>query len=141
LITITGLSIFAGQTNAAPPATNLAQKPAEMHWPPGFLPQNADVFSHAEVVIQASPSTVWRYLVAAEQWPTWYRSVRTVKVRDAGHTLRLGSIFTWDRFWSYHRSRVAEYVPNQRLARYTDEANVHAYQAWLLTPVAAVAKS
>jgi uncharacterized protein YndB with AHSA1/START domain len=136
LITMAGLSIFGGRVYAVPPAKDLAQKSTEIHWPTGFSPESADVFSHDEVVVHASPSAVWHYLVAAEQWPKWYWRVRNVKILDFDHTLRLGSTFTWDRFWVEHRSRVAECVPNQRLAWYADEPNVHAYHAWLLIPAA-----
>jgi uncharacterized protein YndB with AHSA1/START domain len=118
------------------PLKTCAQKSTEIHWPTGFSPERADVFSHEEVVVHASPSTVWRYLVAAEQWPTWYSSASTVKILDPDHTLRVGSTFTWNRFSVVHQSRVAEYVPNQRIAWYTDEPTVHAYQVWLLIPIA-----
>jgi hypothetical protein len=67
---------------------------------------------------------------------SWYSSAGSVKIWNSDHTLRLGSTFTWNRFWIVHQSRVAEYVPNQRLAWYTDEPSVHAYQVWLLIPVA-----
>ena len=93
LITITGLSIFVGRVNAVPP-TKEAEKSTEIHWPTGFSPESADLLSHDEVVVHASPSTVWRYLVAAEQWPTWYSKVRDVRISDSDHTLQLGSTFT-----------------------------------------------
>ena len=136
LIAITGLSVVVGRVDAGPPAKDLAQKSTEIHWPTGFSPESADLFSHDEVVVRASPSTVWRYLVAAEQWPKWYNEVQSVRIWDSDHTLRLGSTFSWNRFSANHLSRVAEYAPNQRIAWYTNEPNVSAYHAWLLIPVA-----
>jgi hypothetical protein len=72
LITIAGLSIFVDRVDAVPSAKDLAQKATEIHWPTGYSPERADVFSHEEVVVPASPSTVWRYLVAAEQMADVY---------------------------------------------------------------------
>ena len=60
LITITGLSIFMTRVDAN--ANDLAQASTEVHWPAGYSPRTADVYSHNEVVIHASPSTAWRVI-------------------------------------------------------------------------------
>ena len=77
LIAISGLSIFARvDANANEPA----QASTEVHWPPGYSPKTADIYAYNEIVIHASPSTVWRWLIAAEQWPNWYSNAQNVRI-------------------------------------------------------------
>jgi hypothetical protein len=63
-----------GVARAAPPmpdvvANDLAHRSIDIHWPAGFLPEAADMFSHNEIIIRADCSAVWRHLVAARKWP------------------------------------------------------------------------
>lgn len=130
LIAITGLSIFTTQveTNTNDPS----QASTEVHWPAGYSPRTADIYSHNEVVIHASPSTVWLRLIAVEQWPTWC-SISSEKV------LGPHSKFRWITVGVPLETTVAKYVPNERLEYYsdhTDSSGIHAYRAWLLIPVA-----
>lgn len=57
LIAITGLSIFMTRVDAN--TNEPAQASTEVHWPPGYSPKTADIYAYNEVVIRASPSTVW----------------------------------------------------------------------------------
>jgi len=137
LIAITGLGIFMTRVDAN--ANEPAQASTEVHWPPGYSPTKADLFTHDEVVIHASPATVWNYLVAAEQWPRWYANSRDVRILNSEHILRPGSRFTWTTFGVRLESTVAECVPNKRLgwsSMHLDGSGIHSYHAWLLIPVA-----
>ena len=134
LITITWLSIFVGRVDAS---NDPAQGSTQVDWPAGYSPKTADIYSHNEVVIHANPSTVWHYLVAAEQWPSWYSNARNVKISNSEHILRPGSKFSWNTFGGLYESTVAEYVPNERLAWFTEGTGIRtAYHSWLLIPVA-----
>ena len=132
LTAIIGLSIFMSRVDA----DNPAQTSTEVQWPTGYSPKNADIFTHTEAVIHASPSTVWNCVVAAEQWPSWYSNSHNVKILNSEHILRPGSRFTWITFGIPVESTVAEYVPNKRLAWYSAATNIRAYHVWLLIPVA-----
>jgi uncharacterized protein YndB with AHSA1/START domain len=135
LTAIIGLSFFRSGVDA----DNAVQPSTEVQWPTGYSPKNADLFTHDDVVIHASASTVWNYLVAAEQWPTWYSNSHDVKILNSEHILRRGSTFTWITFGVRLQSRVAEFVPNKRLGWYSqhlDGSGIRSYHAWLLIPVA-----
>ncbi|MBV8968758.1 MAG: SRPBCC family protein, partial [Verrucomicrobia bacterium] len=137
LIAITGLSFFVGRADAN--AKDPAKPSTEVQWPAGYSPKTADIYSHDEVVIHASPSTVWRWLVAAEQWPTWYPNSHNVKILTAEKVLGPHSKFAWTTFGVPQESTVAKYIPNERLDYYsfhTDNSGTNDYHAWLLTPVA-----
>jgi uncharacterized protein YndB with AHSA1/START domain len=137
LMAITGLSIFMTRVDAN--AKDPAQASTEVHWPAGYSPRTADIYSHNEVVIHASPSTVWRWLVAAEQWPTWCSTAQNVRIITSEKVLGPHSKFRWTTVGVPLECTVAKYVPNERLEYYTDHTDnsgVHAYRGWLLIPVA-----
>jgi uncharacterized protein YndB with AHSA1/START domain len=137
LITIAGLSIFMTGVDAN--ANDPASASAEPHWPAGYSPKTADIYSHSEVVINASPSTVWRRLVAVEQWPTWCSTAQNVRIITSERVLGRHSKFRWTTVGVPLECTVAQYVPDERLEYYsdhTDNSGVHAYRAWLLIPVA-----
>jgi uncharacterized protein YndB with AHSA1/START domain len=138
VLVVTGiaLNMFVLRVNAE----TVAKDPVtEVHWPAGYSPRTADIYSHNEVVIHASPSTVWRWLVATEQWPTWCSTAQNVKIITSEKVLGPHSKFRWTTVGVPLESTVAKYVPNERLeyhSDHTDNSGVHAYRAWLLTPVA-----
>jgi len=137
LIAITGLSAFASRVDAN--ANLPAQASTEVDWPAGYSPKTADIYSHNEVVIHASPSTVWRSLVAVEQWPTWCSTAQKVRILTSEKVLGPHSKWAWTTVGVPLYSTVAKYVPNERLEYYsvhTDNSGVAAYRAWLLIPVA-----
>jgi uncharacterized protein YndB with AHSA1/START domain len=120
-------------------ANDQAQASTEVHWPAGYSPKTADIYSHNEVVIHASPSAVWRRLIAVEQWPTWCSTAQNVRIITSEKVLGPHSKFRWTTVGVPLECRVAKYVPNERLEYYTDHTDnsgVHAYRAWLLIPVA-----
>jgi hypothetical protein len=52
--------------------TDLASRSPDIHWPVGFVPASAGIFAHNELLINASCEQVWRHLIEAPAWPTWY---------------------------------------------------------------------
>jgi Polyketide cyclase / dehydrase and lipid transport len=105
----------------------------EIHWPPEFSPDNADVFAHHEVFIKAPVSLVWRHLVEAEKWPLWYPNARDVRIlNNSGGALQEGVRFAWTTFGLAIQSRVFEFLPTSRLGWFGKGAGLDAYQAWLL---------
>jgi uncharacterized protein YndB with AHSA1/START domain len=113
---------------------DLAHRSLEIHWPAGFSPTEADVFSHNEIVINAPRSTVWRHLVEAEKWPQWYPTSQDVHVLDGGSgVLGEGSRFDWRTFGLDLSSTVSEFVPDSRIGWYGEGPGLHAYHTWLLT--------
>jgi hypothetical protein len=116
-------------------AIDLARRSPEIHWPASVVPERANVFSHNEISIDPSCSTVWSHLVAAPQWPNWYPNAQDVRVMDdRSGLLTPRSRFEWITFGSHIQSEVAEFVPERRLAWFGRRPGVTAYHTWLLSP-------
>ncbi|MGB6307611.1 MAG: SRPBCC family protein [Steroidobacteraceae bacterium] len=139
---IAGFGISAAMANVAPPTadvvvSDLAHRSPDIHWPPGFLPESADMFSYSEIMINANYSTVWRHLVAASHWPEWYPNAHDVRLPDIERgILREHTRFEWNTFGVHIDSTVNEYVPENRLGWFGKRPSVAAYHTWLLAPVA-----
>src|SRR3984893_10046773 len=52
----------------------------QIHWPKGFEPEQADLFAHNEIDVQARCEIAFSNLVDAEAWPSWYSNSKNVKV-------------------------------------------------------------
>ena len=134
---LVGLSIAFIRVDAN--GTTKDQGPGSVdNWPSGLSPETADMFCHNEVMVHASASTVWRYLVAAEQWPTWYNEVQNIRILNSNHVLGRGSKIAWNTLGLFVESTVAECIPNERLTwlSNTNPAGAVAYHVWVLIPIA-----
>ncbi|MBM7773831.1 putative membrane protein [Actinokineospora baliensis] len=83
--------ITAGLLGAATPAS---AAPAPLTCGGKGINPAAKVHYGAEIVINAPLSTVWDVQTRLEAWPTWQRTVSTMKRLDPG-PLRPGSRFRW----------------------------------------------
>ena len=73
---------------------DLANREKDIHWPQGFDPSQADLFSHNELLINASCERIWSHVIDAAKWPEWYPNSKEVKI--SGDTmLRDGTVFRW----------------------------------------------
>ena len=63
---------------------DLANRSLEIHWPNGFTPADADLFSHNELLINAPCERVWRHIVEATKWPQWYPNSSGVEILADG---------------------------------------------------------
>lgn len=115
------------------PVKNLAQANAQIHWPAGFTPQEADAFVHNEVTIHAPAAVIWANLIDALQWPNWYANSADLQLLDPGQTkLAAGSRFTWKTFNQPVESTVGEFVPDKVLAWYGKGKTAQGYHVWLI---------
>jgi uncharacterized protein YndB with AHSA1/START domain len=115
---------------------DLANRSREIHWPEGFDPAQADLFSHNEIRIAASCERVWSHIIDATKWPQWYPNSKEVRIQSAGNTLAAGSVFRWTTFGLPLESRVNEFVPYSRIGwyGYAPGANPSFYHTWFLKP-------
>ena len=105
-----------------------------IHWPKGFEPEQADIFAHNEIDIQAGCEIAFDNLVDAEDWPSWYSNSKDVKVLNTpDHRLRKNAGISWETFGFHIESRVWEFEPNSRLGWFGDGKNVHAYHTFLFS--------
>jgi uncharacterized protein YndB with AHSA1/START domain len=121
---------------------DLVRRSADIHWPAGFEPENADLFAHNEALINASCERIWKHLVDAKQWPTWYPNSKDVQIQGGAPVLRDGTIFRWTTFDLAIESEVHEYVPNRRLSwyGYAPGAKPSFYHSWYLEPKGALCR-
>jgi uncharacterized protein YndB with AHSA1/START domain len=115
---------------------DLANRSREIHWPEGFNPSQADLFSHNQIRIAASCERVWSHIIDATQWPQWYPNSKEVRIQSGGNTLAAGSVFRWTTFGLPLESRVNEFVPYSRIGwyGYAPGAEPGFYHTWFLTP-------
>lgn len=111
-----------------------AHRSPDIQWPKGYTPEDADLYAHNEIEIDAPCSKVWQNLIAAPTWPSWYSNVHNVQLADASADhLKRNSAFSFDTFGTHFNAKIAEFVPNERLAWYGHGKGNDAYHAWLLT--------
>ena len=60
-----------------------AQRAKDVHWPVGFLPEDADLFVHNEIVIDATCEKVFTNMADAQAWPSWYPNSQNVKLLNS----------------------------------------------------------
>ena len=137
-LTLSILTISSGNALSAGPvpspiAQDLAMRSSEIHWPTGFLPQDAVLFAHNEITIEASCDKVWRHLIAATKWPEWYPNSADVRIaNDSTGKLNKNSRFNWSTFGLPVESVVHEFMPDRRLGWFGKAPGVDAYHTWLL---------
>ncbi len=112
----------------------------DIHWPEGFRPETADLFSHNEATIRASCKDVWEHIVDATRWPQWYPNSKGVSIVGDGSALTTGSVFHWTTFGLPLESKVNEFVPYSRIGWYgyapgtMPDAAHSFYHTWYLVP-------
>jgi hypothetical protein len=107
-------------------------------WPEEFNPLEANWFVYNEIEINAKPEVVWRILIEAKKWHTFYKGVESpvTYLDTAATTLRNGLSFTLHTMGLQLTPVIKEFVPNERMAWEVRRGNLTAYHAWVLVPTA-----
>jgi hypothetical protein len=113
---------------------DLIKRSADIRWPVGFDPVQADLFAHNAVVINAPTKSIWATLIAAAAWPEWYSNASDVVIDDPSGQLGQDVTFSWTTFGLKIASKVAECAPYERLGWYGNGDQLRAYHTWLLVP-------
>jgi Polyketide cyclase / dehydrase and lipid transport len=113
---------------------DLANRATAIHWPDGFDPATADLFSHNALQIDASCERAWRHIVEATKWPEWYPNSKDVQIVDGSPTLAAGSLFRWTTFGLPLESKINEFVPYTRIGwfGYAPGTSPTFYHTWYL---------
>jgi hypothetical protein len=114
---------------------DLANRSPDIHWPAGFDPAKADLFSHNELVINASCECVWHQIIDATKWPEWYPNSKDVRIIGGGTALAQDTVFRWTTFGLQLESKINEFVPYTRIGwyGYAPGATPNFYHTWFLT--------
>lgn len=108
---------------------------AQMNWPEPHKPEIAPLYAQNELLIAASPATVWAWLIRADLWSSLYENATDVEfVVWPGPTLRAGSVFRWSTFDFRLTSTVHDFEPERRLGWIATGPGVDAYHTWFLEP-------
>jgi hypothetical protein len=123
------------RTSAVTMKDDLANRSLDIHWPKGFTPADADLFSHNELFINASCQHVWRHIVEAGKWPEWYPNAKAVQVLGGSSVLEDNSVFRWTTFGLPLESKINEFVPFSRIGwfGYAPGTAPNFYHTWYLT--------
>jgi hypothetical protein len=113
---------------------DLIKRSADICWPDDFDPVHADLFAHNAIVINAPAKNIWAMLIASAAWPYWYSNATDVVVDDPSGDLAEDVTFSWTTFGLNIASKVAEFVPYERLGWYGNGDQLRAYHTWQLIP-------
>ncbi|MGH6881505.1 SRPBCC family protein [Hypericibacter sp.] len=110
--------------------------PPEMRWPAGFSPGQTDLYARNEVFIDATGTTVWWHLVAAQKWPSWYPNSHELRIAgDRTGMLQPDSRFEFFTFGLHIDARMAEFAPESRLGWFGKGDGLEAFHRWRLVRV------
>jgi hypothetical protein len=140
-VTAFAWSQTTGQNTAQPAGVNawtmkndLVNRSRDIHWPDGFDPSSADLFSHNELLIDASCERAWDNIIDATKWPQWYPNSKDVRIID-GAMLAEGTVFRWETFGLPIESKINEFAPYTRIGwyGYAPGKAPAFYHTWFLT--------
>jgi uncharacterized protein YndB with AHSA1/START domain len=105
-----------------------------INWPPHYAADRVAAQVSNEITIDAPPDRVWRHLIAAAAWPTWYPNSFDVRIAGGVENLSAGAAFTWRTFGVTVRSVVQEFIAPERIAWDGKALLLDVYHAWLIEP-------
>ncbi len=125
-------TVKSTMTKKYDPTTNLVV------WPDEFNPAKAKWYVYNEIEIKARPEVVWKILVDAKKWHTFYKGVQSpVTLLDTtAPTLKNGMVFKLHTMGLHLLPVIKEFVPNERMAWEVRRGNLTAYHAWVIVPTA-----
>ncbi|WP_030912233.1 SRPBCC domain-containing protein [Streptomyces sp. NRRL F-5126] len=107
-------------------------------WPEQYDPKVSALYALNDIDVKAPPEVVWRLLVDAENWSSYFPPEDRVKVLTGKPELALGTRFSRVTVGFPMTLEVTEYEPFTRLAWATtvdgDETGSTAYHGWVITP-------
>jgi uncharacterized protein YndB with AHSA1/START domain len=107
-------------------------------WPPEFDPRISAIYALNDIDVKAPPEVVWRLLVDAENWSSYFPPENQVKILGGSSELALGTRYTRVTVGFPMSLVITECEPFRRLAWSTtvdgDETRSSAYHGWVITP-------
>ena len=107
-------------------------------WPEQYDPKISAIYALNDIDVKAPPEVVWKLLVDAEHWSSYFPAENQVKILTGEPELALGVKYTRVTVGIPCNLIVTEYVPGRRLAWSTlvegDETGSSAFHGWVITP-------
>jgi hypothetical protein len=111
------------------PATNV------VNWPDAFHPDKANFYVYNDIHINATADVVWKILIEATEWHTFYKgSQKPVVIADGSSFLSDGVQFDFKTMGINLTPTIKEFVPNERMAWQVDSRRLTAWHAWVIVP-------
>jgi uncharacterized protein YndB with AHSA1/START domain len=109
----------------------------KVNWPDGRDPGVSAIYALNDIDVKAPSEVIWRLLVDAENWSSYFPAEDQVKIRSGESELLRGTKFTRVTVGFPMSLTVTEYEPCRRLSWATvvdDENRSTAYHGWVITP-------
>jgi predicted SnoaL-like aldol condensation-catalyzing enzyme/uncharacterized protein YndB with AHSA1/START domain len=107
-------------------------------WPHQFDPKTSAIYALNDIDVNAPPEAVWKLLVDAENWSSYFPAENQVKILSGEPELVLGTKYSRVTVGFPMHLIVTECVPGRRLAWSTlvdgDKTGSSAYHGWVITP-------
>ena len=107
-------------------------------WPYQYDPRRSAIYALNDVDVKAPPEVVWKLLVDAENWSSYFPAEDQVKILTGEPELALGTKYSRVTVGFLMKLIVTEYVPCRRISWSTvvdgDETGSSAYHGWVITP-------
>jgi uncharacterized protein YndB with AHSA1/START domain len=111
---------------------------SRVHWPYQYDPRRSAIYALNDVDVKAPPEVVWRLLVDATNWSSYFPAEDQVKILSGGPELALGTKYSRVTVGFLMNLIVTEYVPGRRISWSTvvdgDETGSSAFHGWIITP-------
>ncbi|HUA22801.1 MAG TPA: SRPBCC domain-containing protein [Steroidobacteraceae bacterium] len=107
-------------------------------WPERYDPKTSAIYALNEIDVKAPPEVVWKLLVDAENWSSYFPPEDQVKILSGEPELALGTRYSRVTVGFLMNLVVTECVPRRRLSWATvvdgDETGSSAFHGWVITP-------
>ena len=109
-------------------------------WPEQYDPKISAIYALNDIDVKASPEIVWKLLVDAKNWASYFPDEKQVELPSGETELKPGMTYTRVTIGFKMHPVVTEFVPFRRLSWSTtvegDETGSSAYHGWVITPTA-----
>jgi len=107
-------------------------------WPHQYDPKTSAIYALNDIDVSAPPEVVWKLLVDAENWSSYFAAEDQVKILSGEPELALGTKYSRVTVGFPMTLVVTECVPGHRLSWSTvvdgDETSSSAFHGWVITP-------
>jgi uncharacterized protein YndB with AHSA1/START domain len=106
-------------------------------WPERYDPKTSAIYALNDIDVKAPPEVVWKLLVDAEDWSSYFPPEDQVKILSGETELALGTQYSRVTIGFSMSLIVTECVPGRRLSWSTlvdgDETGSSAFHGWVIT--------
>ncbi len=110
----------------------------KVKFPPEHDPKVSSLYALNEIDVNAPPETVWRLLVEAENWSSYFPPENQITILGGETELGMGTKYTRVTVGHLMCCTVTEFVPQRRITWATtvdgDKTGSTAVHGWVITP-------